>query len=278
VKAALLDTGDPVAGLSATTVTGRRLNLDAALRSPTVRADTTTAIGSHYPDPSTIDQAITVRYSVAVHAPGGSAPTGNVTVRDGTDSCTGTVAAGRCTLALSTAGPRALTATYSGDAYHNPSTSSAGVAHEVTRFDAPAAGPDPAAAAMRLRVPGISVFGVAGSPARCGMRTGSIRSCTVRLLAGGRVLARGRSTSVAEGSRRLTVALEPTRFGRTLLSRRLGGVRARVRARAATSGGARRAAGRTRAVLRVERLTTPAGAWAVDRPAQATLGALMAGP
>ena len=42
VTAALLDTGDPVAGLSGKTVSGRRLNLNAALRSPAVRADTTT--------------------------------------------------------------------------------------------------------------------------------------------------------------------------------------------------------------------------------------------
>ena len=44
VTAALLDTGDPVAGLSGKTVSGRRLNLNAALTSPAVRADTTTTI------------------------------------------------------------------------------------------------------------------------------------------------------------------------------------------------------------------------------------------
>ena len=39
-------------------------------------------------------QAVTVNYSVAVNAPGSGTPTGNVTVSDGTQSCTGTVAAG----------------------------------------------------------------------------------------------------------------------------------------------------------------------------------------
>ena len=42
----------------------------------------------------------------------------------------------------------------------------------------------------------------------------------------------------------------------------MGGVRTRVRARGETTGGARRASARTRAILRVERFTTPPGSWA----------------
>jgi hypothetical protein len=61
------------------------------------------------------------------------------------------------------------------------------------------------------------------------------------------------------------VTVRLTQFGRTLLARRLGGVQARMRARAATSGGARTATARTRAILRVERFTTPAGSWAPGR-------------
>jgi Tol biopolymer transport system component len=134
----------------------------------------------------------------------------------------------------------------------------------------PARPPPPsprAPAVMRLQALSLSVFGRAGSEARCRMRVGRIRSCTVRLLAGGRVVAQGSRRS--RGARRsLVVRLRLTGSGRALLARRLGGVRTRVRASGATSGGTRRASARTRALLAVERFTTPPGSWVPD---QATL-------
>ena len=123
VKAALLNSGDAVAGLSGKTVTGRRLNLNAALTSLVHKADTTTTITADDPDPSLVGQAVTFKYSVTVNAPGSGTPTGNVTVTDGTRSCTGTVAAGQCTITFTTAGAKTLTATYAGDATFNASTS-----------------------------------------------------------------------------------------------------------------------------------------------------------
>lgn len=78
-------------------------------------AQTTTTITSDSPDPSTATQSVTVTYSVTVNGPGDGTPTGNVTVSDGTDSCVGTVAAGSCSLTLTTTGARILTATYAGD-------------------------------------------------------------------------------------------------------------------------------------------------------------------
>ena len=95
------------------------------------KADTTTTITADTPDPSTVGQSVTVSFSVIANAPGAGSPTGNVTVSDGVDSCTGTVAAGTCSFALTTAGVRTLTATYAGDVNFN-STVSAGVAHTVT--------------------------------------------------------------------------------------------------------------------------------------------------
>src|SRR5262249_15413049 len=55
---------------------------------------------------------------------GGPAPVGNVviTVSGGAETCTGTVAAGRCSLALNNLGaPRTNTPTYSGNAQYNGS-------------------------------------------------------------------------------------------------------------------------------------------------------------
>jgi Bacterial Ig-like domain (group 3) len=88
------------------------------------KADTTTTITADTPDPSVVGQAVTVRYSVSVNAPGAGTPTGNVTVSDGTGSCTGTVAAGQCTITFTSAGSKSLTATYGGDSNFNASAAS----------------------------------------------------------------------------------------------------------------------------------------------------------
>lgn len=94
------------------------------------KADTTTTIIANTPDPSVVGQAVTVAYRVAANASGIGTPTGNVTITDGVDSCTGTVAAGSCVLTFSTAGARTLRATYAGDANFNVS-SSPDEAHQV---------------------------------------------------------------------------------------------------------------------------------------------------
>ncbi len=81
------------------------------------KASTTTTITSDLPDPSDINAAVIVSYTVAVNAPGAGTATGNVvvTVSGGAETCTGTVAAGNCSITLTTAGARTLTATYAGD-------------------------------------------------------------------------------------------------------------------------------------------------------------------
>ncbi len=81
------------------------------------QASTTTTITSDLPDPSNVNAAITVNYTVLVNAPGAGTPTGNVvvTVSGGAETCTGTVAAGTCSITLTSTGARTLTATYAGD-------------------------------------------------------------------------------------------------------------------------------------------------------------------
>jgi large repetitive protein len=97
------------------------------------KADTTTTLTP--PGTSVTGQAVTVLFSVSVTAPGGGTPTGNVTVSNGSGaSCTGTVAAGSCSLTFFTAGSQTLTAVYAGDANYNGSTSS-GVSHLVNKAD-----------------------------------------------------------------------------------------------------------------------------------------------
>jgi hypothetical protein len=85
---------------------------------------TDTVVGQSYP----------VTFSVTPKT-GGGTPTGNVTVSDGTDSCTDTVADGTCDLTSTTAGTKSLTATYAGDSHYAGSVSSV-VPHTVN--EAPA--------------------------------------------------------------------------------------------------------------------------------------------
>jgi Carboxypeptidase regulatory-like domain/Domain of unknown function (DUF4214) len=66
-----------------------------------------------------------------------TAMTGNVTVSDGVDSCSGLVNGsgnGSCSLALSTIGSRNITATYVGDSNFNASAASPSLAHSVTNI------------------------------------------------------------------------------------------------------------------------------------------------
>jgi len=94
-------------------------------------ASTVTTITGDTPDPSTVGQPYTVTYTVAVSAPGSGSPAGNVTVSDGTATCTGTVASGSCSLISLTPGAKTLTATFAGNADFATSTS-VGEAHTVT--------------------------------------------------------------------------------------------------------------------------------------------------
>ena len=100
---------------------------------------TTTAITSDTPDPSVVGAPVAVTYTVTANAPSPNTITGNVIVTDGVDMCTGTVAAGGCTLTLHTVGPRTLTATYQGDANFLASPASVGEPHTVNKADTTAA-------------------------------------------------------------------------------------------------------------------------------------------
>ncbi|MDH5198950.1 MAG: Ig-like domain-containing protein, partial [Gemmatimonadota bacterium] len=75
-------------------------------------APTTTTITADAPDPSVVDEVVTVTFTVTSAA---GTPTGNVTVSDGAGTeCTESVAVGQCNLTFTTAGAKILTATYAG--------------------------------------------------------------------------------------------------------------------------------------------------------------------
>lgn len=72
---------------------------------------TSTTITADDPDPSFPTQPVIVQYTVSSQL---GTPTGNVTVSDGSTSCTASVATGQCTLTPTSTGNKTLTATYAG--------------------------------------------------------------------------------------------------------------------------------------------------------------------
>jgi hypothetical protein len=91
---------------------------------------TTTTIIRTFPNPSRVGQAVTINYSVVVNDAGGGTPVGNVTISDGSQSCSGSVEAGSCTIAFTASGLKNLIANYPGDANYNGSVSAA-ISHAV---------------------------------------------------------------------------------------------------------------------------------------------------
>ncbi len=168
------------------------------------KADTTTAVISDLPDPSVVGQAVPVQFAVSVTAPGSGMPTGNVTVSDGTISCTATVAAGQCSLTFASPGARSLVATYAGDANFNGSTSAA-EPHQVNKASTTTAiasdSPDPSVVGQSVSV----AFSVTVNAPGSGTPTGNVTvtdgtiSCTATVAAGNCSL-----TFTGAGARSLT--------------------------------------------------------------------------
>jgi len=149
-----------------------------------VMANTTTTIVADTPDPSAINQVVTVNFTVTVNSPGSGTPTGDVTVSDGVDSCLATVAAGSCTMALNTLGTRSLTATYPGDTNFNGSSDTEN--HKVednTTTTIIADTPDPSAINQVVTV-GANVTGGPTKPTGTVSIDGADANCVITLSAG----------------------------------------------------------------------------------------------
>jgi len=96
-----------------------RAEFHATASSTTI--ESSIAITSDQPDPSTVGQEVRVAFSVTGS---GGTPTGtvNVKVNGGSESCSASVATGFCNIILNSPGNRRLTATYTGDAHYRGSS------------------------------------------------------------------------------------------------------------------------------------------------------------
>jgi len=164
-------------------------------------AGTTTTITTHSPDPSAVGQAVTFTYTVVTNAPGSGTPTGSVTVSDGTQSCTASVAAGSCSIAFSSTGGRTVTASYAGDGNFAVSAST-GVSQTVNTTSTTTSiisdTPDPSVAGVGFPVT-FSVTSTGGTPTGTVTVSDGTQSCTASVAAGSCTL-----TPTAAGAHTLT--------------------------------------------------------------------------
>ena len=179
-----------------------------AAHSVTAAASTTTITGDS-PDPSVVGQFYTVTFTVT--GPG-VAPTGNVTVADGTGgSCVATVAAGNCALASTTIGAKTLTASYAGDGNYLPGVS-AGAPHgvdqaatttSITSFSPPTATADTlTVVTINWSVP-VTAPGAGTPTGSVVVTTDGAETCSAAVAAGSCTL-----TFATSGTRSVTVAYQ----------------------------------------------------------------------
>lgn len=91
-----------------------------------VKKATSTSILSAVPAPSTVDQPVSIQFSVFAVTGGGDPPSGSVTVTSDTgETCAGSISMGNgsCSITFTSAGSKNLTATYNGDSDYKTSTS-----------------------------------------------------------------------------------------------------------------------------------------------------------
>jgi hypothetical protein len=160
--------GSPTPGTETLSATAAGVAIAHTVSVSVIKAATTTTITSDAPDPSLVTQGVTVAFTVTG---GGIAPTGNVTVSDGSASCTAAVSAGSCQLVPTSAGTKTLTATYAGDVRYKGSSGS--TPHVVSLI--------PSHASLADGVPNPSVYGAdkvlftATVTADLGSPTGDVR-------------------------------------------------------------------------------------------------------
>jgi len=150
-----------------------------------IDAQTITRITGHTPDPSEINQPVTV----SVRVIGSTIPTGTVSITGANTNCTVTLASdstGSCDVIFTSSGPKSITATYNGDANHDPSSTSVG--HSVNLWTTvttiTADTPDPSTVGQTVSV-AVTVTGGATTPTGTVSITGADTNCTITLPATG---------------------------------------------------------------------------------------------
>jgi hypothetical protein len=130
-------------------------------------AATTSSITGSSPEPSALNQAVQVSYTVVTQAPGSGTPAGTVTVtaQNGGENCSAAVSAGSCTLTLTNAGSRNLVAAYAGNANFAASQSAPRAHRVLASSNVQIVSLVPAAAVVgQPYTVNVSIGGAAGTP------------------------------------------------------------------------------------------------------------------
>ncbi len=160
------------------------------------KADTTTTIPSHGPDPSVVGQTVAVSVTVETVPPAAGTPTGSISVTavgGGAPSCSITFSdgCGSCDLAFAAAGEVTITASYAGDTGFNGSSNTE--SHTVDKADTTTTitshAPDPSVVGQSVTVsvtveavaPGV---GIPTGPISVTTAGGGAPSCFITLSAG----------------------------------------------------------------------------------------------
>jgi hypothetical protein len=141
------------------------------------KASTTITMSKSPTGPSVVGQPVLFNYDVNIVAPGAGTLTGTVTVTDGTQSCVGAINSGSgigsCSIAFTSPATRNVTATYSGDANFESSTS-ASTSHTVnkanTSLNVSSAQPNPSVVGETVTVQ----WTLAATGAGAGTPTGTV--------------------------------------------------------------------------------------------------------
>lgn len=168
--------GNPIVAESS-----RTLILSVSITPP--KETTTTLITSDAPDPSLVNAYVTVSVTVTSK----TIPTGTVTITGADENCTLTLdgsGSGSCNVRFTSIGDKTITATYAGDAKHNPSSDTESHTVKAPSTTTISTSPNPSLINTGVNIT-VSVTGAWGTPTgTVEVKNGAIPLCTITLSGG----------------------------------------------------------------------------------------------
>ena len=164
--------GNPIVAESS-----RTLILSVSITPP--KETTTTLITSDAPDPSLVDAWVTVSVTVTSK----TTPTGTVTIGGADENCTMTLdgsGSGSCNVRFTSIGDKTLTATYGGDAKHNPSSDTESHTVKAPSTTTITTSPNPSLINTSVKIT-VNVTGAWGTPTGMVNVSGGGITCTLDL-------------------------------------------------------------------------------------------------
>lgn len=158
----------------------RTLLLSVSIAPP--KETTTTLITSDAPDPSLVNEYVTVSVTVTAK----TTPTGTVTITGADENCIIDLSggSGSCTIRFTSIGEKTITATYNGDDKHNPSMDTESHTVKAPSTTTISTSPNPSLINTAVTI-SVTVTGAWGTPTgTVEVSGGGITACTITLVNG----------------------------------------------------------------------------------------------